>query len=140
MKQKVLAYLDRTNKRQRAAAISTLVIALLLVLIQFIPPQRSVASYCKVYKTEEAKLANAKGNTYSVTVFKHGSSDPHDFATAFGNLDRVAPSDIEPHVRTLKLIFDKIDSDPSQALSASLSGIGAESSVKSWTKVNCRIQ
>lgn len=56
---------------------------------------------------------------------------------ALDNLDAVAPKDIEPDVKTLKQLFEKIDKDPSQALAASLSGVGAESDVADWTTQHC---
>jgi len=113
-----------------------LVIALAAVIF-FMWPHRSVTAYCKVYQSESSKLANAKGDTYSVAIFSHRSSNAADFAGAFTRLDKVAPSEIEPDVRILKSVFDKIEKDPSQTLSASLSGISAESSVKKWTDSHC---
>lgn len=66
------------------------------------------------------------------------SSNPKDFAEAFSQLEKVAPKDIQSDVKTLKQIFDKVDKDPSQAMSASLSGLGAESSVSDWTSQYCQ--
>lgn len=126
------------KKRNIVIVASLLVVALVIILLsQFLKPERSVASYCKVYKEEDAKLANAQGDTYAVAVFSHKSSNPTDFANAFGKLEQVAPNDIQLDVKTLKQLFQKIDSDPSQSMSASLSGLGAESSVKDWTDSHC---
>ena len=125
------------NSRKRSAiiAITLLIVVILIVsLFQIVKPNRSVASYCKVYKEQDAKLAKSQGDTYSVAVFSHSSNNPADFANAFSKLEEVAPNDIQPDVKTLKQLFQKIDSDPSQSMSASLSGLGAESSVKDWTK------
>lgn len=127
-------------KKRNITILATLLVVVLVVvlLFQLMKPERSVASYCKVYKEENAKLAKAQGDTYAVAVFSHKSSNPADFANAFGKLEQVAPDDIQPDVKTLKQLFQKIDSDPSQSMSASLSGLGAESNVKDWTETNCR--
>jgi hypothetical protein len=101
-------------------------------------PHHSVANYCRVYQQENQNLERAQGNTYSVAVFSHSSNNAKDFVSAFSALDQVAPQDIEPDVRSLKLVFQKISDDPSQTLTASLSGIGAESSVKNWTVEHCK--
>jgi hypothetical protein len=130
-----------TVKKRNILILSTLlgIIVVVVLLFQFMKPERSVASYCKVYKEEDAKLAKAQGDTYSVAVFPHSSNNPADFANAFSKLEQVAPGDIQPDVKTLKQVFQKIDSDPTQNMSASLSGLGAESSVKNWTQKNCHL-
>ncbi len=129
------------HKKRNFVIIATLlgVIIVVILLFQFMKPERSVASYCKVYKEEDAKLAKAQGDTYSVAVFSHSSNNPADFANAFSKLEQVAPNDIQSDVKTLKQLFQKIDGDPSQNMSASLSGLGAESSVKDWTSQNCHL-
>lgn len=116
---------------------------LLVVIVVFIisilsRPTRSVAAFCSTYKQENARLSKSYGDTYSVHPFTHSSNNPHDFVVALSSLDAVAPKDIEPDVKTLKLLFEKIDKDPSQALSASLSGLGAESNVSDWTTQHCK--
>ena len=115
----------------------------MLLIIAFVVvvssgPTRSVAAFCSTYKQEDARLAKSHGDTYSVHPFTHDSSNPHDFVVALSNLDAVAPKEIEPDVKTLKQLFEKIDKDPSQALSASLSGLGAESNVSDWTTQHCQ--
>jgi hypothetical protein len=140
MDKKEMTKVKSINPKKRTILIlATLLIAVLvaILLFQFIKPERSVASYCKVYKEEDAKLAKAQGDTYAVAVFSHKSSNPADFANAFSKLEQVAPSDIQPDVKTLKQLFQKIDSDPSQGMSASLSGLGAEENVKKWTTDHC---
>jgi hypothetical protein len=128
------------KKRNIFILATLLVVAVVVILLfQFMRPERSVASYCKVYKEEDAKLAKAQGDTYAVAVFTHKSSNPADFANAFSRLESVSPTDIQSDVKTLKQLFQKIDSDPSQAASASLSGLGAESSVKDWTDQHCNL-
>lgn len=115
-----------------------LVVTLVMLMFFLFKPDRSVTSYCKIYKEEDAKLAKAQGDTYSVTVFHHKSSNPADFVNAFSRLEQAAPDEIQPDVKTLKQIFQKIDSDPSQALTASMSGLGAEESVTKWTEGHCQ--
>ncbi len=136
MQQKIKTKLSGLSTMNRIILV-ILMITLAVVTILFMRPQRSATAYCEVYKTENTKLANAKGDAYSVAVFSRRSSSARDFAEAFARLDKVAPSDIEPDVKILKSVFEKIEKDPSQALSASLSGISAESSVKKWTSDNC---
>jgi hypothetical protein len=124
------------NKSTIALAAIAIFVAGGLYLI--LRPQRSVAAYCRVYHQENQMLQHATGNTYSVAVFSHSSSNAKDFVSAFSALDQVAPAEIEPDVRTLKLVFQKMNSDPSQSITASLSGIGAETSVTTWTKDHCK--
>jgi hypothetical protein len=100
-------------------------------------PLRSVGGYCHVYQQENAKLAMANGDTYSTTVFTHGSNNATDFVTAFTRLDSVAPRDIEPEVGQLKTVFQTISTNPAQSFSASLSGLSAESTVTQWTRGHC---
>jgi hypothetical protein len=101
-------------------------------------PERSVDAFCSVYKQEDARLAKSSGDTYSLHPFTHDSNNPHDFVVALGNLDEAAPKEIEPDVKTLKLLFEKIDKDPSQAFSASMSGLSAESNISDWTTQHCQ--
>lgn len=127
-----------TERRSVILIGTSILIIVILAIIIWHRPTRSVAAFCSIYKQEDARLAKSYGDTYGVHPFKHTSNNPHDFVTALGKLDAVAPKEIEPDVKTLKLLFEKIDKDPSQALSASLSGMGAESSVSDWTTQHCR--
>ena len=142
MDEKKTAKLKRLDFKNRNVVIFATLLAVTIVVIllfQLMQPERSVASYCKVYKEEDAMLAKTQGDTYSVAVFSHSSNNPADFANAFRKLEQVAPNGIQPDVKTLEQLFQKIDSDPSQSMSASLSGLGAESSVKDWTNQNCHL-
>ena len=114
-----------------------LIIIVVLVIVASSKPTRSVAAFCSTYKQEDARLAKSHGDTYSLHPFTHDSSNPHDFVVALSKLDAVAPEEIEPDVKTNKQLFEKIEKDPSQALSASLSGLGAESNVTDWTTQHC---
>jgi hypothetical protein len=133
MKEKLAKTLAGFTTKQRDTAAFLLALVLITAIIMLWPPQRSVASYCKLYKDENEQLTKSKG----ADVFSNSTRNAHDFAVAYSKLERVAPSDIDPDVKTLKLIFEKIDKDPSQALAASLSGLSAESSVKKWTAQHC---
>ena len=129
------------SKKRAAIFVGSGVLLLLIVvfvIMSLLRPARSVAAFCSVYKEQDAILAKSSGSTYSVHPFTHSSSNPHDFVVAFDKLEAVAPAQIEPDVKTLKQIFEKIDQDPSQALSASMSGLGAESNVQNWTAQNCK--
>lgn len=138
--------IEQTKKlliKNRKVTIAVVGIVLLLVVLIFAvvsssKPNRSVAAFCSTYKQENARLAKSSGDTYSLHPFTHDSNNPHDFVVALSNLDAVAPNDIEPDVKTLKLLFEKIDKDPSQAFAASMSGLGAESSVADWTTQHCQ--
>ena len=120
------------------AGVLLLAVILIFVIVASSKPARSVAAFCSTYKQEDARLAKSSGDTYSLHPFTHDSNNPHDFVVALSNLDAVAPKEIEPDVKTLKLLFEKIDKDPSQAMSASLSGLGAESNVSDWTTQHCQ--
>lgn len=115
-----------------------LLVVIILLVSLLTRPARSVEAFCSTYKQENTRLANSQGNTYSVKPFTNSSSNPRDFVTALSKLEQVAPDDIQPDVKTLKQLFEKIDKDPSQAFSASMSGLGAESSVDEWTSQRCQ--
>jgi hypothetical protein len=114
------------------------VVLLVLFIAQLAAPKRSVAAYCQTYKEEKARLAKLPGNTWPSGVFNDAVGDAGEFAVSFGKLERVAPEQIRPDVATLTSIYQKIHNDPSQAISASLSGTQAEISVKTWVQKNCQ--
>lgn len=116
-----------------------LLLVIIILLVSLLTrPARSVEAFCSTCKQENTRLADSQGNTHSVKPFTNSSSNPRDFVAALGKLEQVAPEDIQPDVKTLKQIFEKIDQDPSQALSASMSGLGAESSVDNYTSQHCK--
>ena len=129
-----------TKKRIILVVSGTLVMAIVIVIMLSLLawPTRSVVAFCSAYKQENLRLANSHGDTYSVKPFTNSSNNPRDFVTALDKLEQVAPEDIQPDVKTLKQIFEKIDQDPSQALTASLSGLGAEDGVSKWTSQHCQ--
>ena len=100
-------------------------------------PERSVAAYCTTFKDEKTRLSKLPGNTYPSGVFQDELSDASAFADAFGKLEKVAPNEIRPDVKTLQGIYKKMADDPSQAIAASLSGASAEQSVKKWNAEHC---
>src|SRR6266496_6505738 len=115
----------KTLAKERKVISAGLGVLLLIIIVVFAivalsRPTRSVAAFCSTYKQEDARLAKSHGDTYSLHPFTHDSSNPHDFVVALSKLDAVAPEEIEPDVKTNKQLFEKIEKDPSQALSASL--------------------
>lgn len=131
----------KPNKRLFIVGVVILAIVLLVLLIaQLAAPKRSVAAYCQTYKEEKNRIAKLPGNSWPSGVFNDAVGDAGEFATAFGKLEAVAPEEVRGDVATLKSVYQKIDDDPSQAISASLSGSSADTSLKSWTNQNCKTQ
>jgi len=120
-----------------AGALLLFIVAM-LVIFACSRPTRSVAAFCDTFKQEDARLAKSYGDSYGLHPFTHDSNNPHDFVVALRSLDAVAPKEIEPSVKTLKLLYEKIDNDPSQALSVSLGGFGPESDLSDWTTQHCK--
>ena len=134
MQRKIVKSLRRAIKRPQLIGGVILAAVLILFVIQFIQPQRSVGAYCRTYKQEDTELSNAYGSA----AFSQGSTNPSVYVTAFAKLDRVAPNDIEPEVNQLKKVFQTITTDPAQSLGASVSGLSAGTSVTNWTHIHCR--
>lgn len=128
------------NSKKRTSIIVLIAIGILVLIVILLMqrPERSVAAYCKVYNEEKTRLSKLPGNTWPSAVFNDELSDAGAFAEAFGKLEKVAPEEIRPDVKTLQSLYKKVADDPSQAIGASLSGIGAESSVKDWTTEHCK--
>lgn len=130
------------SEPKRLKSTYVLVIVLLSILVLSLvfygmQPKRSITAYCKVYAQEKARLAKLPGDTWPSGVFNDEIGDAGELATSFGRLERVAPDEIGPDVATLQKLYQKIHDDPSQAMSASISGIGAETSVKNWAGEHC---
>lgn len=125
----------------KLTVVTLIVILLLAAFVIFLlinkKPARSISAYCSEYKNQKAIIAKAPGETYSSAVFNESSSDTKVFVTAYDKLSQVAPEDIRNDVETLDSVYKKIADDPSQAMSASLSGLSAEESVSKWTKDHC---
>lgn len=132
--------MTKVSPKKRLLIISIAIILLVIVLlaINLSKPERSVASFCKEYKSQMDKLPTSNSDSYNVKVFPgKASSDPKVFKNAFTSLESVAPKDIEPDVVTLRKVFESIDKDPANAVNASLGGLSAESNVKNWTTDHC---
>jgi len=121
-----------------AGAVILVIVLLVLLIPQLTAPKRSVAAYCQTYTQEKARLAKLPGNTWPSGVFNDAVGDAGEFATSFGKLESVAPEEVKGDVTALKSVYQKIHDDPSQAISASLSGSSADTSLKNWTNTNCK--
>ena len=119
------------------ALVVTIIGLLIFWLIQQTAPQRSVAAYCQTHKEEKARLAKLPGDTWPAGIFNDELSDAGEIAKSVGRLEKVAPEEIRTDVATIQSIYQKIHDDPSQAISASLSGVSAEQNVKKWTSEQC---
>jgi hypothetical protein len=137
MYSKVFAKLKKLKPQQRILLGGLLILILLAIFLFTRQPERSVAAYCKVYAEENAKLPHDGGDKHKAGIFTSSINDPGKFAAAYTKLERVAPEEIRHDVKTLKAVFEKIDSDPSQTLAAGLSGLGASMEVENWTKGHC---
>lgn len=140
MHKKLLTKIKGLNNKQRTIFIGAVVIVIALVVLfaaTLSQPKPSVAAYCKVYKEEKARLSKLPGDTWPSAVFDDKVGDAGELAAAFGRLARVAPSDVKSDVVVLQKLYKKVNDDPSQALSAGLSGIGPENNVKDWTGERC---
>lgn len=128
------------SKNKFTVVIALVLIALALLITVLLinkSPKRSISAYCSEYKTQKSIIAKSGGETYSSAVFNESSSDTDVFVTAYGKLAKVVPSDVQRDVETLDSVYRKIADDPTQAMSASLSGLSAEDSVAKWTKSHC---
>jgi len=138
MKQKLFSWLKQLGAKQKFVILFALAIILaggaVLMLKQ---PERSVASYCKVYKAEKARIAKLPGDTYPSLLFDHPLSDAGEFVTSLDKLEKVAPNDIKSDARTLKNLYQKLDDDPSQLTSVSFAAEPVDKSVSEWTINHC---
>jgi hypothetical protein len=126
-------------KNKTLMLVFAVVLVIIVVGIILLTPhkERSIASYCKVYKEEKIRLSKLPGETWPSGVFNDSVGDASELVTSFGRLAAVAPDDIRSDVTTLKALYKKVDGDPSSAISASLSGIGPENRVQTWTDMHC---
>lgn len=143
MQHKILLKLRRlSSKQQVTAGVSVLLVVVIVVvfLSSATKPQRSVSAYCKVHKEQAALLGHAGGDKYiySSAVFPGASSNnAADFVPAFRELEKVAPNEIEPQVKAIGDIFQKMSDEPTQVLSLAMNGLPAEKAVTNWTQQNC---
>jgi lipopolysaccharide export LptBFGC system permease protein LptF len=104
-----------------AAALTIALIIIFIVVL--LAPHPSAKAYCGIYNQENAKITN--------------QTTPKEMSAIYGKLEHVAPSEVKNDTTTLRKIYQKIDSDPSQSFTASLSGLSAETNIKDWVDRNC---
>lgn len=131
--------LDRTKQGIIAGATVAIVILVIFLITQLNQPERSVASYCKVYRQEKARLSMKSNNSnpYPSGLFNVSVTDASQIAISLGKLDRVAPNEIEPELSSLQKLYQDIHDNPSHAINDSLSGGSLDDSLKSWTQQSC---
>ncbi len=129
---------DRNRKATTIAIIIAVVLIVTLLFKLSVGTDRSEESFCRVLSGEKARLATLPGDTYPSAIFNEEISSAQEFADSFARLEKVAPSEIQADVSTIKSLYAKIHSDPSQAIAAGLSGIEPEENVKEWIGVNCQ--
>jgi hypothetical protein len=138
MKQKLTDRLKKLGAKQKIAIL--VILALIPIsgaIFTMTQPTRSVASYCKVYKEEKARVIKLPGETYPSLLFDHQLSDAGEFVTSLNRLEKVAPNDIKPDVSTLKSLYQKLHDDPSQMVSVSFAAEPVDKNVANWTNSNC---
>lgn len=114
------------------------ILVVIMAIIWASAPHASVAAYCKVYKQEKTRLAKLPGDTYPSVLFDHPLSDAGEFGASLGRLEKVAPGDIRPDVKTLKSLYAKLHKDPSQLVSVSFTAETVDKNVSDWTKAHCK--
>lgn len=136
-----LTKLKRFDRKQSAIITGAVIVVILVILtvVHLTQPKRSIDAYCQVYKQEKSRLSAMSNNSnpYPSGVFNVSVNDAGEIATSFGRLDRVAPSTIEPNVKTLQNLYQDIHNNPSHAINDSLSGGSADDNLKQWTQQNC---
>lgn len=132
----------KRNNRNRKVTVFTVTIAIVVIATllykSYVGTERTAESFCRVLSEEKTRLATFPGDAYPSGIFNEELSNAQEFVNSFAKLEKVAPDEIMADVSTLKSLYAKIQSDPSQAIVAGLSGIEPEDNVKSWIKMNCR--
>lgn len=113
---------------------------------------RSVEAYCDTFYGKGGELrqryidADAKNDPLQSLVTVLGV--PQDLANLFAELEKVAPEDIQPDVKTLQQAFqkqaDQVGDSPADPLTGLANGIilglatsGPYNRVNAWTEKNC---
>ena len=110
--------------RQPVFMVAGLTVALIIIfIVVLLTPHPSAKNYCSIYNQENAKITK--------------QTSPKEMSAIYGKLEHVAPSEVKNDTTTLRKIYQKIDSDPSQSFTASLSGLSAETNIKDWVERNC---
>ena len=139
MAEKTFANLKRNRRLQLGVVIFVVIVSVTILSFILIRPERSVASYCKTYGQEKNWLAalSVPNGAYPSATFDVSVNDASRLAESLKGLDRVAPKEIEPMVKTLQQLYQKVHDDPSQDLAASISGESIDNSLMSWTSLQC---
>lgn len=131
----------KLNPRKRTSIVAVVVVGVLVLLAILLMqrPERSVASYCKVYNEEKTRLSAMSNNSnpYPSGLFNVSVTDAAQIATSLGRLDRVAPKEIEPMLSSLQKLYQDIHDNPSHAINNSLNGGSLDDNLKAWTKGHC---
>lgn len=134
----------KLKERNIVALVGAALVVFIIVMLatQLNQPERSVASYCSVYKQEKARLSpmSNSSNPYPSGVFNVTVVDAAQIATSLGKLDRVAPTEIEPAVSSLQKLYQDIHDNPSHAMTNALNGGSLDDSLKAWTQEHCAEQ
>jgi hypothetical protein len=131
--------LDRIKQGLMVGAVVLIVILVVFLIAQLNQPERSVASYCKIYGQEKVRLSTMSDNSnpYPSGLFNVSVTDASQIATSLGKLDRVAPNEIESELSSLQKLYQDIHDNPSHAISDSLNGGSLDDSLKTWTGSHC---
>ena len=145
MYKQYLAKFKKSDRKRQIIVFGGIIVVLVVIVLAILlnvmaHPQRSVAAYCTIYKQEKVRLTpmSNNANAYPSGVFDVTLNDAGQIANSFSKLDPVAPAEIEPQVKTLQKLYQKIQEDPSQAIAASLSGGSVDDSLKAWTSQHCK--
>jgi hypothetical protein len=122
------------------AGAALAVILIVLLVTQLNRPERSVATYCKVYGQEKARLSamSDNSNPYPSGVFNVSVTDAAQIATSLGKLSPVAPNEIEPMINSLQKLYQDIHDNPSHGIANALNGGSLDDSLKAWTQQHCQ--
>lgn len=131
--------LDRIKQGLITGATIVIVILVVFLIVQLNQPERSVASYCKVYGQEKTRLSAMSNNSnpYPSGLFNVSVTDASQIATSISRLDHVAPNEVEPELSSLQKLYQDIHDNPSHAINDSLNGGSLDDSLKAWTRQSC---
>ncbi len=134
-------------------------IAALLVVVFIVPwgslfgPERSVASYCRVWQEEGTKLrdrqiaARRQGENGDIFApITAAMAGPGDLAALFDKLDKVAPDEIEPDVKRYRDAMQELADSLKEGnllnmltkqMEIAAQTKGVEDRINAWTQTNC---
>lgn len=136
-----------------AGAIGVLLAIFVVPWSSVFGPERSVASYCRVWQEEGTKLrdrqiaAQRQGESGDIFApITAAMAGPGDLAAVFDKLDKVAPDEIEPDVRryrdALQEVADSIKGGNlldilQKQMTIAAQTKGVEDRINTWTITNC---